>query len=85
MTMTKKTKDKLNLEQALEELNTLVEKMEQGELNLEEALKDFERGVVLTRYCQKLLTEAEQKVQILMQQEGKVVLANYQIEEQADD
>ncbi|MDF2866577.1 MAG: exodeoxyribonuclease small subunit [Gammaproteobacteria bacterium] len=83
--MTKITKEKLNLEQALDELNALVEKMEQGELNLEEALKDFERGVLLTRHCQKLLTDAEQKVQILMQQEGQVVLTNYQTDSQAND
>jgi exodeoxyribonuclease VII small subunit len=83
--MTKITKEKLNLEQALAELNALVEKMEHSELNLEDALKDFERGVLLTRHCQKLLTDAEQKVQILMQQEGQIVLANYQANSQDND
>jgi len=77
-------KDSLSLEQALDELNLLVDKMEGGELNLEEALKDFERGVKLTRHCQKLLTEAEQKVQILMQQEGETSLASYQVESDND-
>jgi exodeoxyribonuclease VII small subunit len=39
--------------------------MEQGELSLEESLKSFERGVLLTRTCQQALKEAEQKIQIL--------------------
>jgi exodeoxyribonuclease VII small subunit len=76
--------NKMSLEQALTELNSLVEKMEHGELNLEQALQDFERGVILTRHCQKLLTEAEQKVQILMQQEGQVSLENYQVDNKND-
>lgn len=83
--MSKITQEKLNLEQALDELKALVEKMEGGELHLAEALKDFERGVILTRHCQKLLTDAEQKVQILMQQEGEVVLANYQDDNNVHD
>lgn len=83
--MANTTPKKLNLEQALAELNSLVEKMEQGELDLDEALKDFERGVFLTRYCQKLLSDAEQKVQILMQEEGQAVLKTYQVDNKQDD
>ncbi len=56
----------LPFEEALLELETLVERMEQGQLPLEEALKTFERGIQLSRVCQKALQEAEQKVQILM-------------------
>ncbi len=47
------------------ELESLVETMEQGDLSLEESLKSFERGVHLTRTCQQVLKEAEQKIQIL--------------------
>jgi exodeoxyribonuclease VII small subunit len=54
-----------SFEQALAELETLVETMEQGELSLEDSLKSFERGVLLTRTCQQALKEAEQKIQIL--------------------
>lgn len=54
-----------SFEQALAELESLVETMEQGELSLEESLKSFERGVLLTRTCQQALTEAEHKIQIL--------------------
>lgn len=55
----------IDFEASLKELEELVEKMEQGDLSLEQSLKDFERGVALTRACQQALREAEQKVQIL--------------------
>jgi exodeoxyribonuclease VII small subunit len=61
----KASSKKPSFEQALNELETLVETMEQGELSLEESLKSFERGVLLTRTCQRALKEAEQKIQIL--------------------
>ena len=61
----------IQFEKALEELERLVEQMEQGELSLEESLRSFERGVALTRQCQKALQEAEQKVEILTRQDGE--------------
>ena len=60
-----------NFETALEELETLVERMEEGESSLEDSLKDFERGIELTRSCQTALAEAEQKVEILLKKDGK--------------
>ncbi len=60
----------LKFEDALRELEALVESMEQGNLSLEESLKAFERGIELTRNCQKSLEEAEQKVEILTQKQG---------------
>ena len=54
-----------SFEEALAELEALVEAMEQGELSLEESLKSFEQGVALTRHCQQALQDAEQKVRIL--------------------
>lgn len=54
-----------SFEDLLSELETLVETMEKGELSLEESLKSFERGIELTRNCQQVLKDAEQKVQIL--------------------
>jgi exodeoxyribonuclease VII small subunit len=52
-------------EEALSELESLVEALEAGDQTLEESLKSFERGVELTRTCQKALDEAEQKVRLL--------------------
>lgn len=59
-------KKEFDFEKALAELEQLVEKMEQGNLSLETSLKLFEKGVSLTRDCQKALVDAEQKVQILL-------------------
>ncbi|MFV2060598.1 MAG: exodeoxyribonuclease VII small subunit [Gammaproteobacteria bacterium] len=66
-----------NFESALAELEKLVEKMEQGDLSLEQSLVDFERGVTLTRQCQESLKTAEQKVQILLEQNGQQTLSNF--------
>jgi len=55
-----------DFEAALAELEKLVETLEQGDLSLEASLEHFERGVALTRQCQKALRDAEQKVEILM-------------------
>ena len=54
------------LEKSLEELEALLNELESGELTLEAALAHFERGVKLTRQCQKALQAAEQKVEILL-------------------
>lgn len=53
------------LEQSLKDLEQIVVNLEKGDLPLADAIKQFERGVELTRYCQKVLKEAEQKVQVL--------------------
>ncbi|PIE02120.1 MAG: exodeoxyribonuclease VII small subunit [Thiothrix nivea] len=47
------------------ELEALVQRMESGELSLEDSLREFERGVQLTRLCQEQLQAAEQRVRIL--------------------
>ena len=66
-----KNKDEINesnpesFESAMEQLETLVSRMESGELSLEESLKAFEKGVHLTRFCQDQLKNAELKVQEL--------------------
>jgi exodeoxyribonuclease VII small subunit len=57
----------VDFEKALEELEATVEKLERGDLSLEEALQQFERGVALARTCQTSLKQAEQKVEILLQ------------------
>ncbi len=71
ISVARKKTDSLDFEQALTELETLVEKMEQGDLSLEDSLKSFERGVELTRTCQKALAEAEQKVEQLLTPDGE--------------
>ncbi len=57
--------DTLDFEAALRELEALVARLEEGELSLEASLHEFERGMALTRRCQQLLEQAEQRVQQL--------------------
>ena len=69
MPRAKKTTD---FETSLNELETLVNQIEQGDLSLEEALGAFEQGVKLTRECQSILDQAEQKVQVLIEKNGEL-------------
>jgi exodeoxyribonuclease VII small subunit len=59
-----------DFERSLAELEGIVEKLEQGDLSLDESLRHFERGVQLTRVCQSALKQAEQKVEILLRKSG---------------
>ena len=61
---------KPDFETAMRDLEALVQRLEQGDLPLEESLAAFERGVALTRSCQTALKEAEQKVEILLKKAG---------------
>jgi len=68
---TKKAEQLPDFEAALTELENLVDLMETGDITLEESLAHFERGIKLTRQCQQALKQAEQKVRILMQENGE--------------
>ena len=68
--MSKNEQTGFNFEKALEELESLVSSMEEGDLSLEESLKAFEQGIKLTRECQSALKQAEQKVQVLISESG---------------
>jgi exodeoxyribonuclease VII small subunit len=67
-----------DFEQALAELEGLVERLERGDLPLDEALRTFERGVALTRHCQASLQAAHQKVEILLRRGAEVAVAPFQ-------
>jgi exodeoxyribonuclease VII small subunit len=58
-------KEPKNFESAMAELDVLVEKMEAGQLPLEESLAAYQRGTELLRYCEKVLADAEQRIQVL--------------------
>lgn len=72
-----------DFESSLRELEQLVEKMEQGDLSLEQSLQDFERGIKLTRHCQQALQEAEQKVAILLQKNAEAELTPFNPEDES--
>jgi exodeoxyribonuclease VII small subunit len=61
----------VDFETAMRDLEEIVERLEQGDLPLEESLAAFERGVMLTRSCQTALKAAEQKVEILLKRAGE--------------
>ncbi|AJP44451.1 MAG TPA: exodeoxyribonuclease VII small subunit [Alteromonas australica] len=68
--MTEK-KDSPSFEETLSELDAIVSEMENGDLPLEVALEKFERGVALSRLGQQSLEQAEQKVKILVNEQGE--------------
>jgi exodeoxyribonuclease VII small subunit len=72
---------KLDFETAMRDLEELVERLEQGDLPLEESLAAFERGVMLTRNCQTALKEAEQKVEILLKKAGEPSVEDFRADE----
>ncbi len=81
----KKSDNQPKLEESLTEISALIDKMEHGELTLEQSLHHFERGITLIKHCQKLLSEAEQKVQILIQANNQAELAPYGEDKEGQD
>ena len=57
--------NKNSLETNLKELESIVSKMEQGDMALEDSIKSYEKGVLLLKLCQDSLKEIEQKVLVL--------------------
>lgn len=72
---------KIEFEERLQALETLVDSLEEGDLTLEESLKAFEEGIKLTRECQSVLTEAEQKVAVLVEQQGDLITKPFKVDE----
>ncbi|WP_350447715.1 exodeoxyribonuclease VII small subunit [Pseudomonas solani] len=72
-----------DFEQSLADLQALVERLESGELSLEDSLGAFEQGIRLTRECQGALSQAEQKVQILLERDGELEEAPFDADERA--
>jgi exodeoxyribonuclease VII small subunit len=74
-----------DFEQSLAELEALVDRLEQGDVPLEEALKTFERGVALTRQCQTALRTAQQKVEILLTRNGDESIESFADPDDTED
>lgn len=70
--------EELSFEQAMSELDAIVVEMERGDASLETSLKQFERGIALTRHTQKLLKNAEQQVKILTEGENGAELQDFE-------
>ena len=75
------TYDLKKFESYLNELEELVERMERGDQTLEQSLKDFERGVALTKICEQTLVHAERRVEQLVKKHGDLKLEPFSPEE----
>ncbi len=73
-------KKAVDFEQSLNALEALVNRMEQGDMSLEESLQAFETGIGLTRECQMRLAAAEQHVTKLIEQQGNIQLEPFDTE-----
>ena len=63
-------KNNLSFEKAMEKLEEIVNNLETGNLTLEDALKAYQEGVMLSQYCNKILEEAEGKITMIMKEDN---------------
>ena len=73
MTVDDRAVEELGFEEALEELERIVDELESGETDLEEMLGRFERAMQLREHCARLLAEAETKIEQLVDEQGGTV------------
>jgi exodeoxyribonuclease VII small subunit len=79
--MNRKQSETVHLETMLKDLENIVKNMESQQLDLEESLSLFEKGVGLIKHCRKVLIDAEQKVQLLSQVDHQDELVDFKPEE----
>jgi exodeoxyribonuclease VII small subunit len=77
---------KKTFEQAMQELEKIVEELETGDLPLEKAMNKFEEGIQLTRFCTNKLDETEKKINVLLQdQQGDITKQPFEPEKDTDE
>jgi len=79
------TRKFINFEKSIKQLETLVAKLEKGDLSLEDSLKHFEQGIKLTRECKQALETAEQKISLLNDENGEWVEKELDVEDVSDN
>lgn len=72
---------KSSFETNMENLEKIVAELEKGELNLDESISKFEEGIKISKQCNKILEEAEKKITILLEKDGKIEEKNFIAEE----
>jgi len=65
----KSSLDKLSFEEAIKELTGIVEKIEHGEIALQESLQQYERGMALIKHCRTVLQKAEKRIEKISEAE----------------
>jgi exodeoxyribonuclease VII small subunit len=79
--MARKKIENLSFEESLVELETIVKNLEQGDLNLEDSMALFERGLHLSQHNQEKLKGAEQQINILLEKNGQAKLEEFNTDE----
>ena len=75
---------KKTFEQSMKQLEQIVQELESGDLSLEKAIKKFEEGIQLSKFCSKKLEETEKKISILLKDDsGKITEAPFQAEDES--
>jgi exodeoxyribonuclease VII small subunit len=82
--MARKKIENLSFEESLTELETIVQNLEQGDLNLEDSMSLFERGLHLSQHNQEKLQSAEQQINILLEKNGKAQLEVFVTDENSN-
>jgi exodeoxyribonuclease VII small subunit len=72
-------------EEQLTALEQVVEKLERGDLPLDESVRLFEEGVTLSNACKKELEEAEGRIQVLVERGSRMVVKDLEVEEDEDE
>lgn len=72
----------VNFEKSITELENIVKTLESGNLSLDEIIKLFEQGMKLSASCNKLLDEAESKINILMKNNGEITKQEFKLPEE---
>lgn len=71
----------IKFEDAMQELEVITAKLEKGDLSLDESVSNFEEGMKLAKKCNKILEEAEKKIKVLVQKDGKLEEEDFITEE----
>lgn len=72
---------KSSFESNMENLEKIVLELEKGDLNLDESITKFEDGIKISKECNKILEEAEKKITILLEKDGKIEEDNFSTQE----
>ncbi len=78
--MNKKTNQEINFEETIKELELIANELEKGELPLDKSVAKFEEGMKLSKACVEMLEEAERKISILLQENGKIEEEDFEAE-----
>ena len=69
--------EEINFEEAMKKLEQITAELEKGDLSLDEAVKKFEEGIILSKECNKILEDSEKRINILINNDGNITEENF--------